>query len=307
MHHRYRYCGLILDSELALPELAAMPCADSAADIRIVLEDVPPTLARARSRRTTCELGKGEALWRLEGVARYLVRDGGREIAVEPAGGAEAAAVRLFLLHPVFTLACILRGDWLLEASAVGVCGRAVALAGPSGSGKSTLAGALAARGHALLADGLLRVSAAADAGGAVLLAHPQAPWLLLWPDTLDQAAFGGLERGAAARESLHLRRCLHPAAPAPLPLSRIALLHEQRGDDLELFAADRKRGFRGFDGIGRLTAGIELGRVSGDCVGHLSWAAQIAARVPVERLDLPWGWDHLEACVDRLEAWCRS
>lgn len=294
----YRYCGLHLGSDLDLPELPAAPAPDPAPDLVIRRAPVPSPPAPAQRRGALRRLTPDAALWCLEGVARFHVRESGRLIEVEPAPGASAAGVRLFLLHPVFALACVLRGDWLLSAACVAVDGRVVAFAGPSAGGKSSLAAGLATRGHGVLADALLRLTPGPDGPP---LAQPQAPWLLLWPDARERL---GLAPGQPVRPGIALERQPVETRPAQ-PLARLAFLHEQRGDApwREPVAVS---GFRALELIARHTAG-QPGLVHAEHrLGHLAWARAVSAAVPAAQLHLPWGWRQLDRCLDHVEAWCR-
>ena len=295
----YRYCGLTLRSTLALPELEPAAAGEAVA-LEIREASVPATLAGAARRAPLFEIGADEALWRLDGVARYRIADGGRLIEVEPAPRAAPEAVRLLLLQPVFTLAALLRGEFLLNAAAVEVGGSVIAFTGPSAAGKSTAAAILASHGYDVVADGLLRLTLGPEGG---VLAHPQAPWLLLWPDAVERLVLGRVAR--PVRPGIELRRVGLSAAPGPLPLARIAVLREQRGDDLERFEPVAKRGLGGFEALLANTAGGLW--IDGDAElrrRHFPWAAAVAGAARVEHLELPWGWSRLDPLAEALERW---
>lgn len=128
-----------------------------------------------------------------------------------------------YLLGPVLGLVLRLRGIPSLHASAVAIDGVAVALVGPAGAGKSTTAAALAARGHALVADDVLPLLDQ-DEGG--IRVQPAYPHLRLWPDVVP-ALFGAdaelppitpnwEKRGLRLDEAFH---------PHPLPLAAVYVL----------------------------------------------------------------------------------
>jgi hypothetical protein len=302
MSYLYRYCGLTLDSELALPEL---PAANATAErgLTIRCTGVPTTLAEAHRRTLSYEIAADQALWRLEGVARYRVSDGGRLIDVEPAPNADPAAVRLFLLHPVFALASVMRGDYLLNASAVCLDGQVTAFVGPSASGKSTAAALLTQSGAQPVSDALLRISFDAD---GITRAHPQAPWLQLWPDAIRQLAIS--EPCHPLRDDLALCRLSRPGIPEPAPLARIALLSEQRGNDLSLFSPSARRGGPAFATLSPNTAGnLWIDAFPAMRSRHFRWLTQLTQAVRCERLDLPWGWRNLPQLRDALNDWVRE
>lgn len=299
MTQRYRYCGLELASELALPEL---PLSESCAPVDLVIRQasVPRRLAAARLRVETYEYNDHEALWRLEGVGRYRVAEAGRLIEVEPAALADAASVRLFLLRPVFALAAVMRGDGILNAAAVERDGQVFAFIGPSASGKSSAAALLVQRGCRLVSDALLRV--ARDEAGR-MQAHPQAPGLWLWPDAVK--AFG-LDADDIVRPGLGLRRWACPTVERPFPLARVALLREHQGDALELFEPSPRQGRHAFDMLLRQIAGNTWTEGLADRRGLFQWSSRIAQQAVVEQLELPWGWEQLESLGELLDGWTR-
>lgn len=300
MSERYHYCGLLLESELELPDLPRVTDGASPA-LRLRWGQVPDQLPNARRRTATWEHDAREALWRLPGVASYRISQRGRLIEVEPAAGAEAASVRLFLLQPVFALASLLRGEALLAASAVAKDDRVCAFVGPSASGKSSAAAVLLQRGWRLVSDSLLRI--APDTAGHPL-AYPQAPWLWLWPDAI-QALGLDLSGAAKLRSALAIRRLPTPTIERPLPLTRVAVLREQQGDDLELFETAPRHGGRAFASLLQQTAGTTWVDELADRRRLFQWVLRIATGATIERLDIPWGWQHRDRLADQLEQWC--
>lgn len=303
MRH-YRYCGLHLASALALPELPEIRDASMLPDLHIVFAAVPARLATAIHRTETYEIDRSEALWRLAGVARYRISDSGRRIEVEPAALADAASVRLFLLQPVFALAAVLRGDGLLSAAAVARDGQVTAFIGPAASGKSTAAAVLLRRGWRLVSDSLLRITR--DATTGQMLAHPQAPWLWLWPDAIRHLDLGAAAT-ASLRPTLALRRLTYPAAEQPLPVTRIAILREQRSDDPDLFESTVRQGRHAFEMLLQHNAGNTWIAPLADRRRLFQWSTRIAQQALVERLEVPWGWAQLDALSAQLDRWCQS
>lgn len=329
MSHRYRYCGLTLASDLALPELPRVALETSAEqeqepDLRISIGPVPEQLPDERRRTATFAHNGREALWWLDGIGRFQVSAGGCEIRVQPApaatvhgddGGdnvadaqpnavvAAEAALRLMLLDPVLRLASVLRGDWMINAAAVEKDGLVHAFIGPSASGKSTAAALLLQRGFRLVSDSLLRLTPGPDGG---YLAHPQAPWLQLWPDSRRQLGLEDTE-ATPVRPDLALRRLSWPLLQEPLPLARIGLLREQRGNDLDAFVPSQRGGRLGVETLLTHTAGSTWLDDLADRRALFHWAVGLKARTPLQRLDLPWGWDRRSALAEQLARWCRS
>jgi len=297
MSGRYRYCGLRLESSLELPALP-METSDLPAELEIREAPVPDTLPDAACRSALYEIADKEALWRLEGVARYRISRGGTLIEVECHKRADPAAVRLLLLHPVFTLALLQRGEFMLNAAAIAVGGKTIAFAGPSAVGKSTVAALLAARGHRVVADGLLRLTIAPD---GTVLGHPQAPWLLLWPDAIEALAPGGAAQ--PVRAGIELKRVMFPAVQSALPLASVLNLRENRGDEPEVPEPTLQSGADGFGLIAHNTVGKGwIDRTASLRLRHFPWAAAVAGAVPIGCPELPWGWGEVDRLVEILD-----
>ncbi|QIN84383.1 serine kinase [Rubrobacter tropicus] len=156
------------------------------------------------------------------GVGAFLVRDG-REIVVDPAPEAGERVYRNFVSGPVLSVLLQQRGFLILHASAVSVCGMAVAFLGPKGWGKSTTAAALHARGHPLVADDVTAVRT--DETGPPVVS-PGAPQLKLWPEAVASL---GEDPDDLPRLHPDFQKRTRPAmagfVPSSLPLGRVYLL----------------------------------------------------------------------------------
>lgn len=221
--HRYRAFGLLIASELALPELASMRDDSGAApDVTIRLEAPGDPAGVAWPPRLRPD-ARGATL-AVAGAARYRIEDGCR-IGIAPYPAAPERDVRLYLLGSAFGVLCHQRGVLPLHGNAVIVDGRAMAFCGHSGIGKSTLAAHFAARGYALLCDDVCVVSF--DAAGRPL-AWPGLPRLKLWRDAAENFGHdpGTLERAIQDKDKYHVPNAA-VTAPGPFPLARVYLLSD--------------------------------------------------------------------------------
>jgi hypothetical protein len=205
--------------------------------------------------------------------------------------------VRLPLLGPVLAILLHQRGELVLHGSAVACDAGAVGFLGAKGRGKSTLAASLYARGHTLVSDDVLVVTAgAADeriegdrlGGRRKMMLQPGFPQLKLCPDavssclrtdpdTLTRIVPGGVKVAYPTRPRFATR---------PVPLLGIFVVDdgEQPGiaplspGEAVVELVRHSHGTRFGQG---LLQGPEAAR-------HLRGCVSLASAVPVQRLIRP-------------------
>jgi hypothetical protein len=138
--YRYSGFGLVIDSELELPELVP---SEGQPDILIRRGTVP----RVRRKATLEE----EIAFNVIGVA-FHIRNG-REIVIDPNPGVDPGTLRVVLLGRVMAFLLRQRGWLPVHASGVVIDGQCILFLGGSGTGKSTTAAAFHARGHLVVTD----------------------------------------------------------------------------------------------------------------------------------------------------------
>jgi hypothetical protein len=148
----YSAYGLRIQSEVALPELAAADPGDGPPDVTLGLGNVDQFLA---SLDADTEVNSLE----VDSLGRFVVADG-RQVIVELCSP-EVSQTKYFrrtVENQVLALLLLQRGLLVLHASAVAVGGRAVVFIGPRGAGKSTTAAAFHTQGYPVLADDIVGV-----------------------------------------------------------------------------------------------------------------------------------------------------
>ncbi|HEU0302897.1 MAG TPA: hypothetical protein VFR37_25775 [Longimicrobium sp.] len=235
---RYRLYGLCAEVDRPVPGLEPDPAAGPAG-LRIWMggapaDTFPPGAAEepwyVSPRLTAADEPTVVVHRRADGAFRLRYADG-CEYHVDAAGTRVACAwpahftvedAATYLLGPVLGLVLRLRGIPALHASAVAIGGAALAVVGPAGAGKSTTAAALAARGHAVVADDVLALRGT-EAG---ILAQPAYPHLRLWPDVVPSLYGPGAELPPLTPNwSKRLLRVDAAFHPDPLPLGAVYVL----------------------------------------------------------------------------------
>ena len=178
----YSAYGLRVRSAIALPYRLVAP-SDERPDVYVRFGAVPERLESPHrvNPRSIWEAAPNRFLFRIEGIARYLVADGA-DILVQRDGGSERE-VAITLVGSVFAALLQQRGIAAFHASAVATPAGAALFLGASGAGKSTLLASMVDRGYAMLADDLAGVDLD-SAGRPVVL--PAFPTMRLWDEALD-------------------------------------------------------------------------------------------------------------------------
>lgn len=148
-------------------------------DVVIAEGEFPDHLSDALESSAVHEVNAQALLLRVEGVGRYLVRDG-REILIDVDPGATAHDVRVYLLGTCLGVLLHQRGLLILHASGVVTDLGAIIFAGASGAGKSTLLAELLRRGHKMVVDDVCAIRFDDDSRPIVLPAYPRTR---LWSD----------------------------------------------------------------------------------------------------------------------------
>ena len=290
-------CGWRVRSALALglPEWR-----DPARPVDLVVSfgAVPEHLTALAGATPVIETGQdGTCLIRLDGIARFLLRDG-TEIVIEPAPQATEDDLRCFVLGSVLAVLCHQRGLIPLHAACVRIGTTAIAFAGLSGAGKSALTAALAMRGHEILADDLTVIDPDPPKGPVVL---PAGCSLALHPDVRSALRLAGDWR--PARPGLD-KQVLRPAAgPAigAVTLDRLYLLERPVSGSPERYERMAEA-----EAARLLAIHTHARRIA----GHLGGAARlqagmsrIAGQVAVSRLYRRFDLDNLPALARDIEA----
>ncbi len=178
----YKTYGLVIASELILPELA-VTSATEVPDITILAQPVPEVLAGASYSDSYFQVAGDICQVDANGVARYRIEEGQR-ILVDAQPGVAAGDVRLYLLGSALGAVLHQRHCLPLHVSSVVTPNGVWAFTGNSGAGKSTLAAALHYRlGWPLFSDD---VGVIFSEKSDQLLFHSGPPRLKLWQDALE-------------------------------------------------------------------------------------------------------------------------
>jgi hypothetical protein len=201
--------------------------------------------------------------------------------------GAQMKTARHLLLDQVLPVLASGGAATGLHASAVLIDGGAVAFAGKTGSGKSTLGGSFATNGHALITDDCLLWQPGPNGTYAV----PTYPSLRLWADAANALAEPLGRRSRVAEYSQKLRISAGPSQAIafcadPVPLRCVYILDRLTARrPVEIEPLPLRDAF-----ISLVRFGFRLDPFdSPQLLRELDRVVDLARRVPVRRLGIPW------------------
>ena len=204
--YRYEAFGLVIDSELELPDLRP---GDGTPDVAVRLGWVA-----SGPRRAT----PFEEVRSYRNLASFHIRDG-REITVSPVEGADWELVRLVLMGSTMAYLMRQRGWLPLHAGGVKIGGQAVLFLGESGAGKSTTVAAFYRRGHAVITDDV----GAVQAEGSHWSVCPSFPRVRLHENSREVMSGSGTP--SLFRYDKHIYAFDRAIADRTIPLARIYFL----------------------------------------------------------------------------------
>lgn len=185
----YRAYGLIIESEIELPELIED---QGDPDVTVRIGTVPELSEANTGRYKRIRATKDELLLTVEEVAQYYVENG-KSIVVRPIQPIDESAIRLFLLGSAFGALLQQRGYYVLHGSAVESKGKAYVFSGKSGAGKSTLTATLAMKGYPLIADDVCAIDVRTGVEPTILPGFPRIKLCKDAAELLDKDCSKGL------------------------------------------------------------------------------------------------------------------
>ncbi|MEH6945324.1 aldolase [Bacillus sp. JJ722] len=178
----YKAFGMIISSEILLPELTRINIVDHNADIVIEKAELYSIWSEQSKAESNFIIKPNWIMFHISDVGYFSIENGNR-IVFSPLREAHEDEIRLYILGSCMGALLLQRGILPLHGSAIAIEGKAYAIVGDSGAGKSTLASAFLKRGYKLLSDDVIPVTLNEENIPMVTPAYPQQK---LWLESLN-------------------------------------------------------------------------------------------------------------------------
>jgi hypothetical protein len=300
----YRYClhGLVLESEIELPEAIAVSNRDDPRvldnrPVRIVQASLPDTIAHKAVSKDGYLIGDGQVFMHLTNGIRCLVEHG-ETVTIDPGDPSQMAAARFFALSAGVGTLLHQRKYLPLHCAAIETPGGCVAFAGNAGDGKSTLAASFSGAGFKLFTDDRLTLHARPD---APYLATPSLPVLHLFDEGAGLADLDGSELAVNSYrfgKHVHLVPGRYAAGPSPLAGLYFTDWHEDASLDPVIAPMPA------IDAMMRLRRDMSLAHLVellGQEQDFLPWAAGLCRSIGIFSLQRPRDKSRHGECMDLI------
>ena len=280
-NYRYKAFGLIIQSEIELPEL---PTALGETDVTVSLGVVPTTLTNPTFIGVRFESSPNEFLLRIEHIASYYVVNGNHiTVAINP--NTDDEEVRLFLLGSAFGALIHQRGHLPFHGSSININNSAVIFSGHSGAGKSTLAAAFYKKGYPILSDDVSVITMSEENTPVVQPGYPQ---MKLWSDSIkrlgeDPSSFKKIRK----RVEKHNVPVVQYYQKEPIPLHNIFIIVSSNLGELKV---EHIKGLEKFNLLRNHTYRFNFIVGQQMQTNHFNFITTLSKQVNVFRLTRPTG-----------------
>lgn len=180
--NNYQAFGLIIQSEIDLPELIALEDTKQKTDVIIKIEDLSKMWLGFPDKSNFYVINCESVIFEVPNTAVILVSKG-EKITISPYPNMDEDLLRLYVLGTGMGALLMQRRILPLHGSAIVINGKVYAIVGDSGAGKSTLASAFVKKGYQLISDDLIAVSL--DHNTPYII--PSYPQQKLWDSSLRE------------------------------------------------------------------------------------------------------------------------
>jgi hypothetical protein len=228
---RYQAFGLLIASEMKLPELIAVDLGKSEEGVTVQIKELELLWNQTCREDQYFHVEANRFFFKVPDVAIFDVKNG-NEISICPMKNSNEDQIRLYVLGSCMGALLLQRKTLPLHGSAVVINGKAYGIVGKSGAGKSTLASAFLQKGYELLTDDVIALPLQNNQP-VVIPAYPQQK---LWQESLSHFGMNAtIYRPIVQRETKFSIPVTSQFANCPVPLAGVVELVKSNQEEIEI------------------------------------------------------------------------
>ena len=134
----YKVYGLIVESDIEIPELLSIDKNENKVDIKIKKDIIPKDVIEKIPSYSWFKYDVDSMVFTVKNIGSFYIYDG-KNIVVQPSENADNQGIKTFILGTSFGMILLQRNKVAIHGGAILIEENAIILTGQSGAGKSTL------------------------------------------------------------------------------------------------------------------------------------------------------------------------
>lgn len=148
----YKVYGLIVESDIEIPELLSIDKNENKVDIKIKKDIIPKDVIEKIPSYSWFKYDVDSMVFTVKNIGSFYIYDG-KNIIVQPSENEDNQGIKTFILGTSFGMILLQRNKVAIHGGAILIGENAIILTGQSGAGKSTLTNAFRQYKYPFMAD----------------------------------------------------------------------------------------------------------------------------------------------------------
>lgn len=148
----YKVYGLIVESDIEIPELLSIDNNVNKIDIKITKDKIPNKVIEKIPSYSWFKYDVNSMVFTVKNIGSFYIYDG-KNIVVQPSENADKQGIKTFILGTSFGMILLQRNEVAIHGGSILIGENAIILTGQSGAGKSTLTNAFRQYKYPFMAD----------------------------------------------------------------------------------------------------------------------------------------------------------
>ncbi len=181
----YKVYGLIVESNIEIPELLSIDKNENKVDIKIKKDIIPKDVIEKIPSYSWFKYDVDSMVFTVKNIGSFYIYDG-KNIIVQPSENADNQGIKTFILGTSFGMILLQRNKVAIHGGAILIGENAIILTGQSGAGKSTLTNAFRQYKYPFMADDVSSTIELQD----VIFIEPAYPQQKICRDAMEKMGY---------------------------------------------------------------------------------------------------------------------